>query len=90
VCKDSARSAGVEESFEDSKRTKLRRESAFIYRALQVITEVERRPFGELRSTKLRRESIFKERRQKPEVTGFVAAGARTEAFGILPRFGKK
>jgi hypothetical protein len=40
------RSAEVKESFEDSKRTKLRRESAFMHRALQVITEAERRPFG--------------------------------------------
>jgi hypothetical protein len=40
-----ARSIEVEESFEDSKRIKLRSESAFIHRALQAITEVEKRPF---------------------------------------------
>jgi hypothetical protein len=41
-----ARSVEAKESFDDSKRIKLRRESAFMHRALQVIVEVERSPFG--------------------------------------------
>jgi hypothetical protein len=40
------RSTKGKESFEDSKRKKLRRESDFMHKSLQVIAEVERRPFG--------------------------------------------
>jgi hypothetical protein len=34
VCRDPARSAEVEESFKDSRKTKLRRNSAFVHRAI--------------------------------------------------------
>jgi hypothetical protein len=41
-----ARHVEVEESFEDSKRTNLRRESVFYAQGPTSITEVESRPFG--------------------------------------------
>jgi hypothetical protein len=65
--------AEVEESFEDSKRTKLRRESAFIHRALQVIVEAERDPLEGLSSEEAQEEKHFQRTRIKAEVTGFVA-----------------
>jgi hypothetical protein len=39
-----ARSAEVKESFEDSKRIKLRRESSFMHRALQVLQRLKGDP----------------------------------------------
>jgi hypothetical protein len=60
-----ARSAEVEESFEDSKRIKLKRESAFMHRALQEIVEAERRPFGGFEFEEAQEGKHFQERRQK-------------------------
>jgi hypothetical protein len=46
VCRDPARSAEVEESFKDSRRTKFIRKSAFAHRETAArIVEVEK-PFG--------------------------------------------
>jgi hypothetical protein len=61
-----ARSAEVKESFEDSRRISLRRESAFIHRALKVIAEAKIDPLESLSLRKLRRKRIFKERGLNP------------------------
>ena len=55
-----AKSAEVEGSFEDSKRTKHRRKSAFMHRALQVSQRLKGDHLEGLISRKLRRESVFK------------------------------
>jgi hypothetical protein len=62
VCRDPARSAEVEESFKDSKRTKLRRSSAFMHRPIAVRRrrKARKNPLEGLSSRKLRRVSGFK------------------------------
>jgi hypothetical protein len=58
-------SAEGKESFEDSKRTNIRRESAFMHRTLQVIAEAKRVPFGGFKFREAQEGQRFQERRQK-------------------------
>jgi hypothetical protein len=80
------RSAEDEESFKDSKRIKLKRESAFMHRALQVIAEAERRPFGGFESKEAQEGKHFRRTQIEAVSTGFVV-GAKAEAFDTLEIF---
>jgi hypothetical protein len=61
VCRDLERSAEVEEYFKDSKRTKLRRSSAFMHRPIVVRRRIKvGKPFGGFELEKLRKERISK------------------------------
>jgi hypothetical protein len=62
VCRDPVRSVDVEESFKDSRRTKLRRSSAFMHRPIAVRRrrKVKEKPLEDLSSRNIRRDSILR------------------------------
>jgi hypothetical protein len=71
VCRDPARSAEVEESFKDSRKTKLRRDSAFVHRAIAARSAGSQETLQGFTVPKLRRESIFKNAGETKD-TGFT------------------